>query len=59
MARKLKVGVWSMKADRELIHLAKSRTLDEIADQLQRPPAVILNMAARLGLSIKRKVKGK
>jgi hypothetical protein len=59
MARKLKVASWSMKADRELIHLAKSQTLDELADQLQRSPAVILKIAARLGLSIKRKAKAK
>jgi hypothetical protein len=51
---------WSMKSDRELIQLAKTRTLQAIADQLQRSPAYILKRAARLGLSIKdRKAKGK
>jgi hypothetical protein len=60
MARKPKIGMWSMKTDRELIHLAKTRTLQAIADQLQRSPAYILKRAARLGLSIKgRKAKGK
>jgi hypothetical protein len=60
MARKLKVAGWSMKADRELIQLAKSETLEAIADQLQRSPAYIFKRAARLGLSIKgRKAKGK
>jgi hypothetical protein len=44
---------WSMKSDRELIHLAKTRTLQAIADQFQRSPAYILKRAARLGLSIK------
>jgi hypothetical protein len=44
---------WSMKSDRELIRLAKTRTLQVIADQLQRSPAYILRRAARLGLSIK------
>lgn len=57
MARKL-TG-WSMKSDRELTQLAKSQTLDELADELQRSPAYILKRAARLGLSIKRKAKGK
>jgi predicted transcriptional regulator len=59
MARKLKVAGWSMKADRELIRLARSQTLDELADEFQRSPAYILKRAARLGLSIKRKAKGK
>jgi hypothetical protein len=60
MARKPKIGMWSMKRDRELIQLAKTRTLQVIADQLQRSPAYVLKRAARLGLSIKgRKTKGK
>jgi hypothetical protein len=50
---------WSMKSDRELIQLAKTRTLEAIADQLERSPTHILKKAARLGLSIKRKAKGK
>jgi hypothetical protein len=50
---------WSMKSDRELIQLAKSQTLEAIADQIQRSPGYILKRAARLGLSIKRKAKGK
>ena len=54
-----KLTGWSMKSDRQLIQLAKARTLEAIADQLQRPPAHILKKAARLGLSIKRKAKGK
>ena len=57
MVRKL-TG-WSMKSDRELIQLAKSETLEGMADHLQRSPAYILKRAARLGLSIKRKAKGK
>jgi len=56
----LNAHTWSMKGDRELIQLAKTRTLQAIADQLQRSPAYILKRAARLGLSIKgRKAKGK
>jgi hypothetical protein len=31
MARKPKIGIWSMKSDRELIQLAKTRTLQAIA----------------------------
>jgi hypothetical protein len=46
-----------MKADRELIELAKTKTLEAIADQLQRSPTSILDKAARLGLTIKRKGK--
>jgi DNA-binding MurR/RpiR family transcriptional regulator len=57
MTRKL--PTWSMKTDRDLIQLAKSQTLDELADEFQRSPASILRRAARLGLSIIRKVKGK
>jgi hypothetical protein len=48
-----------MKTDRELIQLAKSETLEGIADHLQRSPAFVLKRAARLGLSLKRKAKGK
>jgi hypothetical protein len=59
MARKVSAFPWSMKADRELIQLAKSRTLETIADHLQRSPAYILKRAARLGISIKRKAKRK
>jgi hypothetical protein len=50
---------WSMKNDRELIELAKSQSLEAIADKIQRSPANVLKQAARLGLSIKRKAKGK
>jgi hypothetical protein len=57
MARKL-TG-WSMKSDRELIQLAKSHTLEAIAGQLGRKEAFVLKTAARLGLSIRRKTKGK
>jgi hypothetical protein len=44
-----------MAAERQLIEMAKTRTLDAIAKTLQRPPAVILKKAKRLGLSIKQK----
>ena len=59
MARKASVATWSMKADRELIALAKTQSLEAIADKLQRSPAYILKRTARLGASIKRKAKGK
>jgi hypothetical protein len=55
MARKSRIGRWSMKSDRELIELAPSRTLEAIAVRFKRSPATILKKAARLGLSIKRK----
>jgi len=50
---------WSMKSDRELIELAKSHSLEAIADKIKRSPATVLKQAVRLGLSIKRKAKGK
>jgi len=60
MAKRIRrSGMWSMKADRELIVLSKTHTLEAIADQLQRPPATILRAAKRLGLSIKRTARGK
>ena len=48
---------WSMKADRELIELAKTKTLEAIADEFKLPPKSILKKAAKLGLAIKRKAK--
>jgi hypothetical protein len=60
MAKTIKRGgMWSMKADRELIAASKTQTLEAIADKLQRPPATILRAAKRLGLSIERTAKGK
>jgi ribosomal protein L11 len=50
---------WSMKTDRELIELAKIKTLEAIADQLKQPPKSILDKAKKLGLTIKRKSKMK
>jgi hypothetical protein len=46
-----------MKAERELIELAKIESLDAITNQLNKPPASILKKAAKLGLTIKRKGK--
>jgi len=48
---------WSMKDDRELIELAKTKTLESIADQFQRSPKSVLKQAVKLGLTIKRKGK--
>ena len=48
-----------MKSDRELIELAKSHSLEAIADKIKRSPAAVLKQAVRLGLLIKRKAKGK
>ena len=45
---------WSMKADRKLIELAKTETLEAITEQLQLSPKAILTKAARLGIIIKR-----
>jgi hypothetical protein len=52
-------GMWSMKTDRELIALAKTKTLDALADHFQRPPPAILAKAKRLGISIKQKAAPK
>jgi len=52
-----KYAMWSMKADRELIELAKTETLEAIADHLKRSPKSILKKAVKLGLTIKRKGK--
>jgi hypothetical protein len=52
-----KYAIWSMKADRELIELAKTETLEAIADEFKLPPKSILQKAKKLGLSIKRKGK--
>jgi hypothetical protein len=52
-----KYAMWSMKADRELIELAKTETLEAIADRLQRTPKSILKKSAKLGLTIKRNGK--
>jgi DNA-binding CsgD family transcriptional regulator len=54
-----KIGRWSMKSDRELIELAKSHSLEAIAEKINRSPATIRQHAVRLGLSIKRKAKAK
>ena len=48
-----------MKLDREIIKLAKSRTLETIAEKLQRRPRTVHKRAVRLGLSIRRRPKRK
>ena len=50
-----KFVMWSMKADRELIELAKTETLEAIADHFKLPPQSILKKAVKLGLTIKRR----
>jgi hypothetical protein len=52
-----KYVMWSMKADRELIELAKTETLEAIADHFKLPPEAVLKKAKKLGLTIKRKGK--
>jgi hypothetical protein len=48
-----------MRHDRELIALAKTHTLEEIAEKLNRPVTTIIRRTARLGLSINRVAKAK
>jgi hypothetical protein len=59
MVKRAKQGgnSWSIKADRELIVLSKTKTLEALADHFRRPPKSILDRAKRLGLSIKRSAK--
>jgi hypothetical protein len=52
-------GFWSMKADRELIVLSKTKTIEALADHFRRPPKSILEKAKRLGLPMKRTAKTK
>jgi hypothetical protein len=47
-----------MKSDRELMALAKTHSLQAIADKLQHPES-ILRKAAKLGVSISGEAKGK
>jgi hypothetical protein len=47
----------SIQSERELIELAKTKTLEAIAKQFNRSPEAILNKARKLGLSIKRSAK--
>ena len=56
LARKLK-RMWSMKTDRELIELAKTKSLETLVEHFQRRPELIVRKAKRLGLSIKRRKK--
>jgi hypothetical protein len=44
---------WTMGMDRELIVLAKTKTLQAIATHFQRETKDIMKKAKRLGLSIK------
>jgi hypothetical protein len=48
-----RTGPHSWAAERELIELAKTNTLEAIAKKTGRKPESILKMAKRLGLSIK------
>jgi hypothetical protein len=50
--KKLGRGTWAMRHDRQLIALAKTHSLQGIADRLGRPIATIVRRAARLGVSI-------
>ena len=52
MARKLTTG-WPFAADRHLIELAASKTLEQIADIMERPTISVRRRATRLGLTIK------
>jgi hypothetical protein len=52
------MGGWSMKKDRELIQLARTRSsVDSIAAKLEKPPKSVLKAARRLGLNIEAPAK--
>ena len=58
MAKTIRRGsAWSMRAERELIALSRTHTLEALADHFERSPAEILKKAARLGGAIKRETK--
>jgi hypothetical protein len=57
MGKNIKPGMWSMKTDRELIALSKTKPLEALADHFKRSPTAILTKAKRLGLSIRRNRK--
>jgi hypothetical protein len=50
-----KITRWSMKLDRELITLSKTRPLEVIVAEVRRTPESVLKRAAKVGLSIKGK----
>jgi hypothetical protein len=47
-----KITRWSMKLDRELIALSKTRTLEAIADKVQRTPESVLTRQRASGLRL-------
>jgi hypothetical protein len=57
MAKKSAPMGWTMKTDRELIALARTHDLDEIAAKLQHTPARIRQVAKRLCIKIKQASK--
>jgi hypothetical protein len=61
MVKRAKQGgdSWSMKTDRELIVLSKTKSLEALADHFRRPHKSILEKAKRLGLPMKRTAKTK
>src|SRR5258708_14636604 len=54
MVRKLKSARWSYAEDRRVLELAKqSRSLEEIANLINRSPEAIHTVAIRLGISLR------
>jgi hypothetical protein len=47
-----------MQSERELMKLAKTKTLEALAERFNRSPKAILRKAAQLGVSIRRTAKG-
>jgi hypothetical protein len=60
MARKLKNTGWSYAQDRRVLELAaQSKSLEQIANLMDRTPKVIRKVAVRLGISFKAREKAK
>jgi hypothetical protein len=60
MAKKAGNRRWSYAEDRRLIQLAASlKSIKAIADEMNRPPERVVQMAKRLGISLKSAAKRK
>jgi hypothetical protein len=59
MPNKFTSDAWPIRHDRELIMLAKTHTVESLAEKFNLPMSTILQRAERLGLSIRGKAKRK
>jgi hypothetical protein len=60
MGAKIKTGSWSYAEDRRVLELAAhSKSLEQIANLMNRTPKGIRKVAVRLGISFKAREKAK